>query len=82
MKPNQTKLRICPQLNVHEGFISAVCLLNDLMKMLVDFGIFNRVIFKDLGSDCYHKNKETNICCFKYDLRSFYDFTLRNITIG
>ena len=38
---------------VHKGFISAVSLLNDLMKMLVGLGIFNRVIFKDLSSDCY-----------------------------
>ena len=31
---------------VHEGFIPVVSLLNDLMKILVGFGIFNRVIFK------------------------------------
>ena len=30
--------------------------LNGLMKILIDLGIFNRVIFKDLGSDCYGKN--------------------------
>ena len=41
---------------VHEGFISAVSLLNDLMKILVGLGIFNRAIFKNLGSDCYFKN--------------------------
>ena len=29
------------------------CLLNDLIKIL---GIFNCVIFKDIGSDCYCKN--------------------------
>ena len=41
---------------VHEGFISAISLLNDFMKILVGLGIFNHVIFKDLGSDCYCKN--------------------------
>ena len=29
---------------VNEGFISAVSLLNDLMKILVGLGIFNRAI--------------------------------------
>ena len=51
---------------VHEDFISAVSLLNDLMKILVSFGIINRVIFKDLRSDRYWKivflDKQTNIC--------------------
>ena len=37
-------------------FIFAVSLLNDLMKILVDLTIFNRVIFKDFGSDCCCKN--------------------------
>ena len=41
---------------IHEGFICIVSLLNDLMKILVGLGIFNRVIFKDLGSDFYCKN--------------------------
>ena len=27
-------------------------------------------------------NKQTNICWFKYELRGFYDLTLRNIAIG
>ena len=27
-------------------------------------------------------NKQTNICWFKYKLRGFYDFTLRNVAIG
>ena len=40
----------------HKGFISAVSLLNDLMKILVDLGIFSRLTFKNLGSDCYYKN--------------------------
>ena len=35
---------------VYEGFISAVSLLNDLIKILVGLGILSRVIFKDLGS--------------------------------
>ena len=42
--------------DVHEGFISALHLSNDLMKILVGIDIFNRVTFKDLGSDCYCKN--------------------------
>ncbi len=37
---------------VHVGFISAVSLLNNLMKIIVGLGIFNRVIFKDLGHVC------------------------------
>ena len=41
---------------VHKGFISAVSLLNDLMKILIYLGIFNCVIFKDLGSECCCKN--------------------------
>ena len=66
---------------VHEGFISAVSLLNDLMKILVGLGIFTRVTyFKTLGSDYYCK--QTSICWLKYKLRGFYDFTLRNIAIG
>ena len=40
----------------YEGFISAVSLLNDLMKIFVGLAIFSRVIFKDLGFDCYCKN--------------------------
>ena len=50
---------------VHESFISAVSLLNDLMKILIGRGIFNRVFFKDFGSDCNCKivflNKQTSI---------------------
>ena len=42
--------------HVHDGFISAVSLLNDLMKILVGLGIFSCVISKDLGSRCYRKN--------------------------
>ena len=42
---------------VREGFISVVSLLNDLMKIFVGLGIFNHVIFKGLGSDCYCKNR-------------------------
>ena len=38
------------------GFISAVSLLNDLMKILVGLGVFNRVISKDLGSGYFCKN--------------------------
>ena len=41
---------------VHEGFISAASLLNDLIKILVGLDIFNHVIFNDLRSDCYCKN--------------------------
>ena len=41
---------------IHKGFISTFSLLNNLMKILFCFDIFNRVIFKDLGSGCYGKN--------------------------
>ena len=41
---------------VHKGFISTVGLLNDLMKILVGLDIFNRVIFNELGFDCFCKN--------------------------
>ena len=41
---------------VYKGFISAVSLLNDLMKILVGLGLFNSVIWKDLRSDCHCKN--------------------------
>ena len=70
--------------SVHRGFISAVSLLNDLMKILVGLGIFSRDIFKDLIiiAKIVFLNKWTNICWFRYKLRCFYDFTLRNITIG
>ena len=70
---------------VHLGFIFAVCLLKDLMKILVGLGIFSPVIFKDLGSDCYSRNSFftiSNICWFKYKSGIFYDFTLWNIVIG
>ena len=71
---------------VHEGFISAVSLWNYLMKILVDLGIFNHVIFKVLGSNCYCKkcffNKQTKNVWFKFKLRGFYNFTWRNIAIG
>ena len=41
---------------VHESFIPAVSLLNDLTKILVGLSICNHIILKDLGSDCYCKN--------------------------
>ena len=66
---------------VYEGFISAVSLLNDLTKIHFGFGIFNCIISKDEKPDCYC-NKQNNICWFKYELRGFYDFVLRNIDIG
>ena len=55
MTNNQERENVCHSSYVHKGFISAVSLLNDLMKILVGFGIFNCVIFKDLLSDCYCK---------------------------
>ena len=47
---------------VHKVFITAVSLCNDLVKILVDLGIFNRVIFKDC---IVYLTKQTNICWFK-----------------
>ena len=41
---------------VHEDFIAAISLLNDLIKILIGLDIFNCIIFKDLVSDCYCKN--------------------------
>ena len=65
-------------------FISTVSLLNNLLKIFLGLGIFNRAISKDLGSDYYSKNSisQANIGWFKYELRGFYDFTLTNISIG
>ena len=86
MIDNQEREHFYHSSYVHEGFISTVSLLNDLMKILVGLGIFSHAIFKDLGSNGFAKiiflNKQTNICWFKYELRNFYDFTLRNIAIG
>ena len=44
---------------VHEDFISAISLLNDLIKIFVGLGIFILVIFKDLESDYYYKNSSS-----------------------
>ena len=48
MTDNQERENFYLRSYVHEGFISAVSLLNDLMKIHVGLGIFNRVIFKGL----------------------------------
>ena len=55
MTDNQERENFYHSSYVHKDFISDVSLLNDLMKILVGLGIFNCVIFKDLGSDCYGK---------------------------
>ena len=47
---NQERKNVYHSFYVHKGFISTVSLLNDLMKIFVDLGIFNCVIFKDLES--------------------------------
>lgn len=41
---------------VYNDFISVVSLSNALMKIFIGLGIFNLVIFKDLGSDYCCKN--------------------------
>ena len=55
-------------------------------KNAFGLGRFNCVIFKDMGPILIAKieflNEQTNICWFKYELRGFYDFILRNIVIG
>ena len=56
MTDNQERENFFTIVLIFKGLISAVSLLNDLMKIIVDLGIFNCVIFKDLGSDCYSKN--------------------------
>ena len=53
MIDNQEQKKIYYSSYVHKGFISVISLLNDLMKILVSLGIFNRIILKDLGSDSY-----------------------------
>ena len=45
MTDNQERENFYHSSYVHEGFISAVSLSNDLMKILLGLGIFNRVIF-------------------------------------
>ena len=50
----QSKRKFLPQFLCSRRFY--FCCLNDLMKILVGLGIFNYVIFKDLGSDCYCRN--------------------------
>ena len=56
MTDNQERENSYHSSYVQEDFISAVILIIDLMKILVGLGIFNRVIFKDLESDCYCQN--------------------------
>ena len=56
MTDNQDREKNYHSSYVHEGFISAVNLLNDLMKINASLGIFNHVITKDLGSDHCCKN--------------------------
>ena len=56
MTDNQERENYYHSSYVHKAFISAVRSLNDLTKILVGLGIFNHVIFKDLGSDCNCKN--------------------------
>ena len=47
MTDNQERENVYHGSYVHEGFISAVRLLNDLMKILIRLDIFKCVIFKD-----------------------------------
>ena len=56
MSDNQERENFYLSSFVHKAFISAISLWNDLMKILVGLGIFNHVILKNLGSDCYAKN--------------------------
>ena len=76
---NQERENFYYSFYVHEGFISALSLLNDLIYSIVlflktqDLIVIAKIVFL---------NKQTNICWFKYKLRGFYDFTLRNIAIG
>ena len=44
MTDNQEREKIYHGSYVHDGFISAVSLLNDLMKIVVGLGIFKRFI--------------------------------------
>ena len=56
MTDNKKKGKFYHSSYVHKGFVSAVSLLNDLMEMLLGVDVFNRAIFKDLGSDYYNIN--------------------------
>ena len=56
MTDNQEREHFYHSSCVHEGFISAVSLLIDLMKILIGLGKYLIVISKDLGSHCYCKN--------------------------
>ena len=56
MTDNQKGENLYHSSHVHEDFISAVSLLNNLMIILIGLDISNRAIFKDLGSGCYGIN--------------------------
>ena len=62
---------------VHKGFISAVSLLNDLMKILI--GLVLKTLRLIVNAKIVFLNKQINICWFRYELRGLYYFTLRNI---
>ena len=48
MTDNQERENFYHNSGNHKGFIFAVSLLNNLMKILVGFGILNYIIFKRL----------------------------------
>ena len=55
--------------------------MNDLE--LHPWTLFFDVVNNFLGNhQAKNYNKQTNICWFKYELKGFNDFTLRNIAIG
>ena len=53
---NQEREKFYHSSYVYQGFISAVSLLNDLMKILIGLGIISSVILKYLRSDCSCNN--------------------------
>ena len=54
-KQSREKFFFFPNSNIHKGFINAVSLFNDLIKIL-GLGIFSIVIFRYVGPDSNYKN--------------------------
>ena len=66
---------------IPKGFISAIRLLNDYLVLVYSIMLFLKTFSLIVIAKIVFLNKHTNIW-FKYELRGFYDFTLRNIAIG
>lgn len=82
---NRERENFCRGSSFQQKIIFNFSLFNVVKKITSVLCMFNRVIFKALGSECYCKivflEQQTNICWLKYGLICFYDFNLRNIDI-